>query len=155
MNIIIQLRDQLIKSPLLGFHAALLSGLNSGDYGGELTDLYDTLIEVIFVLLFDLELKLSECIVYLAVQIDHVTHILELLINIVEVAGLFDELVHIFDLLGQVRDALPQPLLLDVGPLADDLRHQSLYLTYKVLRGRQQGRPAPLRIDLEKTDVGH
>ena len=155
MNIIIQLRDQLIECPLLGFHAAFLSGLNSGDDGGELTDLNDTLIEVIFVLLLDLELKLSKCIVYLTVQIDHVTHILELLIDIVEVAGLLDELVHIFDLLGQVRDALPQPLLLDVGPLADDLRHQSLYLTDKVLRGRQQGRPAPLRIDLEKTDVGH
>lgn len=115
----------------------------------------DTLIEVIFVLLLDLELKLSECIVYLTVQIDHVTHVLELFINIVEVAGLFHELVHIFDLLGQVRDALPQPLLLHVGPLADDLRHQSLYLTDKVLRGRQQGRPAPLRIDLQQTDVGH
>lgn len=155
MNIIIQLRDQLIESPLLGFHAAFLSGLNSGDDGGQLTDLNDTLIEVIFILLFDLELKLSECIVYLTVEIDHVTHVLELFINVVKVAGLFHEFVHIFDLLGQVRDALPQPLLLHVCPLADDLRDQSLNLTDKVLRGGQQGRAAPLRIYLQQADVGH
>jgi hypothetical protein len=83
MNIIIQLRDQLIKSPLLGFHAALLGGLNSGNNGSKLTDLDDTLIEVVFVLLFNLKLELSKSIVDLPVEIYHVTHVLEMLSHVV------------------------------------------------------------------------
>jgi hypothetical protein len=99
VNIIIQLRDQLIKSPLLGFHAAFLGGFDSGDNRGKLTDLNDTLIEVVLVLFLDFELELSECVVYLPVQIDHVTHVLEVLVHVVKVAGLLHELIHIFNLL--------------------------------------------------------
>jgi hypothetical protein len=144
VNIIVQLRDQLIKCPLLGFHAAFLSGLDSGDDRSELTDLNNTLIEVILVLLLDLELKLSKCVVDLSVQIDHVTHVLELLIHVVEVPSLLHELIDVFDLLGQVLNALSEPLLLDVGPLADDLRDQCLNLTDEVLRRGKQGRTAAL-----------
>lgn len=122
MNIIVQLWDQLIECSLLGFHAAFLAGLDSRDDRGKLADLDNALIEVVLVLFLDLELELGKSVVDLAIEIDHVTHILELLINVVEMAGLLYELVHIFDLLRQVRNALAQPLLLDIGPFADDLR---------------------------------
>ncbi len=155
MNIIVQLWDQLIECPLLGFHAGLLCGLDSGYDSGKLADLHDALIEVVLVLLLDLELELGERVVDLAVQVDHVADVLEVHVDVVEVAGLLHELVHILDLLRQVRDALSQPLLLHVSPLADHLRQQRLNLADKVLGGGKQGRPTPLRIDLQKTNVCH
>jgi hypothetical protein len=99
VNIIIQLRDQLIKCPLLGFHAGFLGGFDSTDDSGKLTDLNYTLIEVVLVLFLDLKLELSKRVVDLAVQIYHVTHVLEVLIHIVKMAGLLNELIDIFNLL--------------------------------------------------------
>ena len=123
MNIIVQLRNQLIECSLLGFHAALLAGLDSRNNRGKLTDLENTFVEVVLVLFLDLELELSESIVNLSIQIDHVTDILELFINVVEMAGLLYELVDVFDLLRQIRNALAQPLLLHISPLSNDLWH--------------------------------
>lgn len=122
MNTIIQLWDQLIECSLLGFHAALLARLNSGNDGCELTDLDNALIKIVLVLLFDLELELSKSIVDLPIEIDHVTYILELLIYVVEMSCLLYELIHVFNLLREVGNALAQPLLLHVSSLTDDLR---------------------------------
>ena len=102
MNIIIQLRDQLIKSPLLGFHAAFLGGFDSGDNRGKLTDLNNTLIEVVLVLLLDLELELSQSIVDLSIEVDLITNVLEMLVNVIEVPSLLNELINVFDLLREV-----------------------------------------------------
>ena len=58
----------------------------------------NTLIEVVLVLFLDLELELSQCVVDLTVQIDHVTHVLEVLIHVVKVAGLlYDCLLYTSD----------------------------------------------------------
>jgi hypothetical protein len=102
MNIIVQLRNQLIECSLLGFHGALLGRLDSGDDGCELTDLDDTLIEVVLVLLLDLELELSQSIVDLPVEVDLITNVLEMLVNVIEVPSLLNELVNVFDLLREV-----------------------------------------------------
>jgi hypothetical protein len=44
------------------------------------------------------------------------------LVHVVKVPGLLHELIHIFNLLRKVLNALSQPLLLHVSPLTDNLR---------------------------------
>lgn len=155
MNIIVQLWDQLIECSLLGFHAAFLARFDGGNDRSKLTDLDNTLIEVVFVFLLDLKLELGQGIIDLAIEIDHVTHVLEVLVNVIKVTGLLHELVNIFDLLRQVGNALAKPLLFHISPLADHLRDKSLDLANEVFGSRQQCRAATLRIDLEQTNISH
>jgi len=73
--------------------------------------LLDALSEVVLVLLLDLELELSESVVYLAEQVNSISNVLEVFIRINQMTVLFNELLNIANGLGEVREGFSKPLL--------------------------------------------
>jgi hypothetical protein len=63
VDLIVQLRDQLIQSLLESFHASLLLAFNSRDDSGQLGDLLHALSEVVSILFLDLELEFGKSVV--------------------------------------------------------------------------------------------
>jgi hypothetical protein len=99
VDLVVQLWDQLIEGSLEGLSTAFLGRFNCSDNCGKLRDLHDALVEVVLVFLLDLELEFGESVVDLAIEVDHVTDILEVFIDVVEVSSLLNVLLYIFDLL--------------------------------------------------------
>ena len=104
VDLVVKLRDQLIEGPLESLHAAFLLAFNGGHDLRKLRDLLYALREVVSVLLLHLELELSKGVVDLAVQVNTVANVLEVLVGEGKVSVLLNELLHVSDWLGEVRE---------------------------------------------------
>ncbi len=111
MNLAVKLRNQFVESLLKSLGVALLSALHRLDDGSKLANLLDALSEVVLVLLLDLELELSESVVYLAEQVNSISNVLEVFIRINQMTVLFNELLNIANGLREVREGFSKPLL--------------------------------------------
>jgi hypothetical protein len=122
VNLIVQLRDEFIESSLEGLHGSFLLALDVANDVRQLRYLLNALGKVIFVFFLNLELEFSHSIVDLPEEVNAITDVLEILINIGKMSILLNELFNISDWLGQIGDGLAEPFLRLISSLADNLR---------------------------------
>lgn len=155
MDLSVKLRDKLVKSSFEGFHWSFLLALNIADNVGKLRNLLHTFSKVISIFFLNLELEFSQCIIDLTEEVNTVTDVLEVLINICKMSILLNEFFNISDWLWKIGDGLSEPFLGLISALTDNFGYECLNLSYVVLWSRKKGGSGTLAVYLEKTDISH